>query len=310
MSMPFRSPPGFLHRIAQPLPGDAGADAGSGGLLFVFRGAELLVGVGPPSPERPEDLRVSVRSSWARLPRGQAAPRLVLAELETEPLRTLYLGTLDGAHCYAAEVAPGLAAPAGMAWQGLRALFSVLEDAHLDLAGRAVQLLDWDRNHRFCGRCAAPTVSKDDERARVCPSCRLTVYPRISPAVMALVRRERQILLGRGPHFPPGMFSALAGFAEAGETLEQCVAREVLEESGVETTNIRYVGSQPWPFPNSLMIAFVCDYAGGELRPQDGEIEEVAWFDIDNLPRLPGRISIARHLIETAVAELRGTTPR
>lgn len=303
MSKPFHSPPGFTHRVAPPsAPGSESED----GLLFVFRGDQLLVEVGPPSSERPEDARVQSRSSWARLPRGHSAG----TQLGLEPVRSLYLGTLGDVHCYAAEIAPELAAPAGLSWQGLRQLFSVLDDAHLALAGRAVQLLDWDRNHRFCGRCGTPTVSKPEERARACPACRLVAYPRISPAVMALVRRGRQLLLGRGPGFPPGMFSALAGFAEPGETLEQCLAREVREESGVEVCNIRYSGSQPWPFPNSLMIAFHCDYAGGELRPQEGEIEAVSWFEFDRLPKLPGRISIARRLIDEAVAELRGASPQ
>ena len=123
---------------------------------------------------------------------------------------------------------------------------------------------------------------------------------------MALVRREGQILLGRSPHFPPGMYSALAGFVEPGETLEQCLAREVAEEVGVQVSHIRYFASQPWPFPNSLMIAFVCDWAGGEIRPQVGEIEAAEWFSVLQLPKLPSRISIARWLIDSVVAEMRG----
>ena len=307
MSKPFHSPPGFTHRVAPPSsPGSESEE----GLLFLFRGDQLLVEVGPPSSEKPEDARVQSRSSWARVVQGRSPLSSGLTGLGLEPVRALYLGTLGTVHCYAAEIAPESPAPAGLSWQGLRQLFSVLDDAHLSLAGRALQLLDWDRYHRFCGRCATPTVSKQEERARACPACRLVVYPRISPAVMALVRRDKQLLLGRGPGFPPGMFSALAGFAEPGETLEQCLAREVREESGVEICNIRYSGSQPWPFPNSLMIAFHCDYAGGELCPQEGEIEAVSWFEIDRLPKLPGRISIARRLIDEAVAELRGISPQ
>jgi NAD+ diphosphatase len=122
---------------------------------------------------------------------------------------------------------------------------------------------------------------------------------------MALVRRGSEILLARGPHFPPGMYSALAGFVEPGETLEQCVLREVEEEVGVRVSRIRYFASQPWPFPNSLMIAFVCDWESGELRPQEGEIEEAKWFDVLQLPKLPSRISIARRLIDAVVGELR-----
>ena len=181
----------------------------------------------------------------------------------------------------------------------------MLDDAHFALAGRAIQLLDWDRNHRYCGRCGTPTEAKAEERARACPACRLSAYPRIAPAVMALVRREGEILLGRSPHFPPGMYSALAGFVEPGETLEQCLAREVEEEVGVRVSRIRYFASQPWPFPNSLMIAFVCDWAGGEIRPQAGEIEDAKWFDVLQLPKLPSRISIARRLIDAVVGEMR-----
>jgi len=184
-------------------------------------------------------------------------------------------------------------------------LFSVLDDTHFALAGRAVQIIDWDRNHQFCGRCGAPTESKTEERARICRACRLTCYPKIAPAMMALVRRGREVLLGRSAHFPPGMYSALAGFVEAGETLEQCVQREVFEEVGVSVTNIQYFASQPWPFPNSLMIAFVCEYAGGEIAPQETEIEAAAWFDVFQLPVLPSKISIARRLIDGATTAIR-----
>jgi NAD+ diphosphatase len=223
-----------------------------------------------------------------------------------EPVRTLYLGRLAGTDCWAAEAPAEAPPPAGHGWEGLRTLFSVLDDAHFALAGRAIQLLDWDRSHRYCGRCGTPTVAKAEERVRACPACRLSVYPRISPAVMALVRREGEILLGRSPHFPPGMYSALAGFVEPGETLEQCVAREVEEEVGVRVSRIRYFASQPWPFPNSLMIAFVCDWVSGEIRPQAGEIEAADWFGVLQLPKLPSRISIARRLIDGVVAEMRG----
>jgi NAD+ diphosphatase len=120
------------------------------------------------------------------------------------------------------------------------------------------------------------------------------------------VKRERQILLGRSPHFPPGMYSALAGFVEPGESLEQCVAREVGEEVGVQISNIRYFASQSWPFPHSLMIAFVCEWTSGELRPQPEEIEAANWFDVLQLPKLPSKISIARRLIDAVAAEIRG----
>ncbi|TAN55155.1 MAG: NAD(+) diphosphatase, partial [Betaproteobacteria bacterium] len=266
----------------------------------VFRGERLLVELGPPGALPTDDLRVPARPSWARLP---SSANHDLSGLEL--LRTLHLGQLEGTPCWAAEAPAQAAAPRGMQWEGLRTLFSVLQDAHFALAGRALQLVDWDRSHQFCGRCGAATAAKAEEHARVCPTCQLAAYPRIAPAVMALVRRGRELLLARGPHFPPGMYSALAGFVEPGETLEQCLAREVEEEVGVRVSRARYFASQPWPFPHSLMIAFVCEWERGELRPQAGEIEDAAWFDVLQLPQLPSRISIARRLIDSVAAEIR-----
>ena len=298
VEMPFTSPEGFEAAAGTATPGETSH-------WFVFKGDRLLVELGPPSPRPSDDLRVPARPSWARLPVPEAL-RKNNNLLWFEPARTLYLGRLAGIDCWAAEAPPEAATPpAGLAWEGLRTLFSVLEDAHFALAGRATQLLDWDRSHRFCGRCGTPTEAKTEERSRVCPACRLAAYPRISPAVMALVRRENEILLGRSPHFPPGMYSALAGFVEPGETLEQCLAREVEEEVGVKVSHIRYFASQPWPFPNSLMIAFVCDWVAGEIRPQAGEIEAADWFNVLQLPKLPSRISIARRLIDAVVGEMK-----
>jgi NAD+ diphosphatase len=226
-------------------------------------------------------------------------------DLGLDPLRELYLGTLAGVDCFACEVESGLAPPQGMTWTGLRGLFGLVDDTLFTLAGRAVQVVDWDRSHQFCGRCGTPTVVKAGERARECPSCKQVHYPRIAPAVMALVRRGQRLLLARSPHFPPGMHSALAGFVEPGESLEQCLHREVKEEVGVDVANLRYFSSQPWPFPHSLMIAFDCDYAGGEITPEPGEIEAADWFDLDHLPVLPNRISIARRLIDATIAQMR-----
>jgi NAD+ diphosphatase len=295
IEMPFRTPELFEGGVAATAPSETAH-------WFVFRGDRLLVELGPPSPHPSGDLRVPARPSWARLPLQKNNKLLWF-----EPVRTLYLGRLGECDCWAAEApADCPPPPPGWGWEGLRTLFSVLEDAHFALAGRAIQLLDWDRNHRYCGRCGGPTEGKTEERARACPACKLTAYPRLAPAVMALVRRENQVLLARSPHFPPGMYSALAGFVEPGETLEQCLAREVAEEVGVRVSRIRYFASQPWPFPNSLMIAFVCDWAGGEIRPQDGEIEAAQWFDVLQLPKLPSKISIARRLIDAVVGEMVG----
>lgn len=292
--MPFTTPPAFAGAARPPEP-----NAEVPAHWFVFRGDRLLVEVGPVDPRPGDDPRVRERPSWARLPLLKNNNPLWSA-----PVRTLYLGGLGGTHCWAAEVATP-EAPPGHDWVGLRALFSVLEDAHFALAGRAMQLLDWDRCHQYCGRCGTPTQPRAEERVRVCPACKLSAYPRVAPAVMALVTRGRELLLGRSPHFPPGMYSALAGFAEPGETLEQCVAREVEEEVGVSVTNLSYFASQPWPFPHSLMIAFVCEWAGGEIRVQEGEIESADWFDVLQLPQIPSKISIARRLIDAVSFEIR-----
>jgi NAD+ diphosphatase len=291
IELPFRSPPHF-----EPL---CFSEMTAGGHWFVFCGDKLLVEMGPL--ERPsDDPRFRARPAWARLPLQKNHNNLC-----SDALRTLYLGRLGGVDCWAAELEANAAAPAGMSWEGLRPLFSVLDDDHFALAGRALQLLEWDRTSRFCGRCGTPTEAKREERARVCPACKLSAYPRVAPAVMALVRREKQILLARSPHFPAGMYSALAGFVEPGESLEQCLAREIAEEVGVRIRASRYFASQPWPFPHSLMIAFVCEWQSGEIKPQAGEIEEANWFEVLQLPKLPSKISIARRLIDAVVTQMR-----
>lgn len=215
------------------------------------------------------------------------------------PDGALRVGDWRGASCYAADVAelPGLA---GAEPTPLRAVFQVAGSEAFALAGRAVQLLDWQAQHRFCGRCGTPTVMKDSEHAMQCPRCGLLVYPRISPAIMVLVRAGERLLLARSPRFKPGVYSALAGFVEPGETLEACARREVREEVGIEIANLRYFASQPWPFPNSLMVAFFADYAGGQIRPDPAEIEAADWFSPDALPLLPEPISISRQLIDAA----------
>jgi NAD+ diphosphatase len=148
-------------------------------------------------------------------------------------------------------------------------------------------------------------VPKTAERSRECPACGLGAYPRVAPAIMALIRRgPDEVLLARSPRFPPGMYSALAGFVEPGETLEQCLEREVLEEVGVQVENVRYFASQPWPFPHSLMIAFVADWKSGEISVDPLEIEAAQWFKICSLPPLPNPISISRRLIDAVVAEM------
>lgn len=248
-------------------------------LLLLFRGDALLVAEDGGAP--PEGLP------------GDHAVDLVN-----------YLGTLAGRDVFAARLLGD--PPEGYVLRRLRGLHGRLPDDEFAVAGLAYQIVEWDRTHRFCGVDGTPTVPHGAERAKRCPECGLTSYPRLAPAVMVLVSRgegaDREVLLSRSPHFPPGMFSANAGFVEPSESLEACGIREVREEVGVEIRDLRYFDSQPWPFPHSLMIAFTAEYAGGEIVPQEGEIEEARWFRVDGLPALPTSLSIARRLIDFVVA--------
>ena len=223
--------------------------------------------------------------------------------------RRLYLGLYRGQHCYAAEIAESEALPEGWQLLGLRDLFGMVEETLAALSGRAYQIIDWDRDHQYCSRCGTPMNPRENERARFCPSCRFTSYPPVSPAIMTLVTRGRELLLVRKPAWAAGRYSAVAGFVEPGETLEDTVKRETREEVGVEVQEIRYFGSQPWPFPHSLMVAFTAEYAGGEVRPDGDEIAEAQWFDAAQLPNLPASISISRRLITTVAARLAAGQP-
>ncbi len=277
--MILAAPDRFTALISPP------ADWKGPALWFAFQGSQILV----------------VRGAQITSVPSASDPR----EFGLAPKRSQYLGILGEQHCFACELDANVLPPEGMQLSGLRALFGALDDSMFALAGRAFQIVDWDRSHQFCGHCGTPTEPKANERARVCPNCGQSHYPRIAPAVMALVRRGNELLLARSPHFPPGMYSALAGFVEPGETLEQTLVREVREEVGIEVANLRYFASQPWPFPHSLMIAFYADYAGGEIIPDTTEIEAAGWFTTDRLPQaLPSKISISRRLIDAALAEL------
>ena len=242
---------------------------------FAFRGQELLV---------------RIEEHAATLPDAEELEALGLSG--SEPI---HVGELSHAVGLDSEIPP----PPGMTFLGLRKLWGRLDEETWKLAGRAVQLVEWDRNHRFCGRCGTPTVAKAEERSRTCPNCGQQHFPRISPAVITLVEDDDgRVLLARSPHFAPGVYSTLAGFVEPGESLEETVAREVREEVGVEVRDVRYFGSQPWPFPHSLMIGFTARYAGGELRLDPTEIEDARWFTPDDLPLIPPKLSIARALID------------
>jgi NAD+ diphosphatase len=204
----------------------------------------------------------------------------------------------------AAPVPEAATLPGTLAVSGLRELYGALGDALFLAAGRATQIVEWAATHRFCGRCAAPTERVAGERCMRCPACELMSYPRISPAIIVLVRRGDEALLARGARFPAAFYSTLAGFAEVGESLEETLAREVREEVGVEVKNARYFGSQPWPFPHSLMIGFVAEWAGGDIKADGKEILDARWFRADALPAIPPPISIARRLIDAWIDDV------
>jgi len=213
-----------------------------------------------------------------------------------------FIGIVDSEAWWGVDVPSG-DDPSDGASVDLRAFFGRAPEHHWLAAGRAVQIVEWARTHRFCGRCGAPTAAAPGERAMRCPACTLLSFPRLSPAMITLVTKgdpgpDQLALLARGVQWTGPMFSCLAGFVEPGESLESAVVREVREEVGIEVASPRYFGSQPWPFPHSLMIGFRADYASGEIECDPSEIAEAAWFRRDELPMVPPPISIARKLID------------
>ncbi len=222
-----------------------------------------------------------------------------------EPGEPLYLGTLDGLPCLACEVSP--AAELAEDWRvlGLRALYGQLEEPAYGLAGYASQLLHWERTSRFCSSCGQPTGPMKGDWGRRCTSCGHVSYPHVNPAVLALVYDGDRILLTHKAGWG-NRYSIIAGFVEPGETLEECVQREVLEEAGVELTDPVYFGSQPWPFPHQIMVAFMARYTGGEIAIDENELDDAKWFDVNALPELPGSISLSRTVIDAWIASRRG----
>jgi NAD+ diphosphatase len=238
-------------------------------------------------------LVVRAESERALLPELDDLPRLGL-----DPANALYLGRLDGEDCFVLD--SGRAElPAPWAAHGLRGLYAQLTEEEFGVAGRAVQIATFAATHRFCGSCGQSVARDGAERCVRCQHCDLVFYPRVSPAIIVLVRRGEQALLARSGRFTSGLYSTLAGFVEPGESLEQTLAREVFEEVGIQVDNIRYFGSQPWPFPHSLMVGFFADHAAGEIAVDGHEIVDARWFDARDLPPVPPKLSIARKLIDT-----------
>lgn len=217
-----------------------------------------------------------------------------------------YLGQLQQFQCYAVSLDEAGPLPPNYVFHDLRRVAIMVDPFLFMVAGKARQVLEWDKNHRYCGRCGSHTIDHERDRAKVCPDCGHAQYPRISPCIIVLVTKGDEVLLGRSASFPPGMYSTLAGFVEPGETLEMAVHREIQEEVGVKVKNLEYRGSQPWPFPHSLMVGFFAEYAGGEIVLEDDEIEEAAWWSIHNLPQTPPQGSISHELLAGYVEKISG----
>jgi NAD+ diphosphatase len=248
------------------------------GLLFALAGGRLLI--------RSEDADGPIIPGYEEL-----------SKTGIEFHRQHFIGTLVSRPCYAAAIDPETPLPSGFSLKPLRALFSRLDEGEIWAAGRANQLIDWEMTHAFCGACGHRLEDKADEQAKACPQCGLVNYPRITPAVIVSVTRDERILLARNRLAKIPFYSVLAGFVEPSETLEECVEREVGEEVGISVRNIRYFGSQPWPFPNSLMIGFTAEHEAGEIKIDRGELSDAGWFARGELPQVPPPLSIAGRLI-------------
>lgn len=256
-------------------PGISDADTGSDRQYFVFRGPDIYqhfdeLGNWQPLNELPEG---NIRSKH-------------------------YLGSHGKFDCYAVD------AECEGEFAGLRSLFGKVDNFTFSLAGRAVQVLDWYRTHQYCGKCGSKTLVHEKDRATYCEVCSAFYYPRLSPSIITLVHRGEDLLLARNHRFPVGMYSTLAGFVEPGESIEDTLRREVKEEVGVSVGALEYLGSQPWPFPNSLMLGFLAEYESGEFKLQEEEISDAQWFHYTDLPQLPGPVAISRGIIDTYLSRL------
>ena len=263
---------------------------------FIFCGGEILV----------RGSAAAEVSDANELAGGLSSPK---AETETGRLLRdgIYFGSLDGRGCYAYSIdrdgASSAGYPGGLEPASLRSRLSVFDEGVWEAASLAAHLTGWSDRSRYCGRCGAQLRKMEREMAKECAECGNVVFPRISPAVIVAVRKGDRILLAHNRNFPEGRYSLLAGFMEMGETIEETAAREVKEEAGIEIENIRYLASQSWPFPDSLMIGLTADYKSGELVPDGEEITDAGWYSPDSFPSIPGEGTIARKIIDRCTKE-------
>lgn len=256
---------------------------------FVFKSAELLVKI------TADTLSVPVKTT--------------MDELKLRTLAKYYLGKLDGCDCYCIETDDNATVPEGTFFRKFRSLLGQIDEEIFMLAGRAYQILNWDKKNRYCGICGSETEMKHDELAKVCRKCGNIIYPKISPAVIVAIIKGNEILLAHARQFKENLYSLIAGFVEPGETFEDCVKREVFEEVGIKVKNLKYFGSQPWPFPDSLMVGFTAEYESGEIAVDGKEIISAGWFTSRNLPDIPTGHSIAGQIINWFCKNCANTGP-
>ena len=211
-------------------------------------------------------------------------------------------------HVIARDLRPDEHIPDGLQLVPIRQLITRWSTQQFEQASRAIQLLEWRRNHKFCSHCGTATEIHATEYAMICPACGYHQYPRVQPCIITIITKGDEILLAQSTRHTSHMYGLIAGFVEVGETLEQAVARETLEEVGIQLKNIQYLSSQPWPFPSNLMLAFRAEYAGGEIVPQVEEIRHAAFFKYNQLPEIPFVGSIANTMIMQIVNEFSHST--
>lgn len=221
-----------------------------------------------------------------------------LLKNEIQSMDLIYLGRLDSIPCFAKRLLSEEINDESYKLIGLRQVYGLIEDEQFWLAARAYHLVNWSKNTQYCGSCGEKTQFREGEHSKFCQKCGLAMYPKISPAVIVAITKGDKILLAKNVNNKLGFYSVLAGFVEPGENLEECVKREIKEEAGINVKNIKYFGSQPWPFPDSLMLGFTAEYESGELVLDKTELSDAKWFSVKELPQVPGKLSISRSLID------------
>ncbi len=225
-----------------------------------------------------------------------------IANIRPYFLRHFDLGIIDNTQYLAVEIDDSFYLKGNFELTSLRKALSLISSEQYSMVVKAYSVIRSDKNHQFCGRCGEYTVTREKQFERFCRSCDVSFFPRISPSIIVLIHRDDQLIMARSPHFAEGVYGLIAGFVETGETLEEAVHREIQEEIGIKVKNIVYFGSQPWPFPDSLMLAFTAEHASGEIVIDNKEIEEAGWYRYDNLPGRPSMaISIASKLLDNFV---------